>query len=50
MEFEIHDICGKFKELTIKDTNIRIESGTLDKEEAKELARSLISAAEELLS
>ena len=48
MEIEVA-INSKYKELRIKDTNVFLESGLLDENEAKELAMRLIIVAYELL-
>lgn len=50
MDIEVKDICGKFKEIKITEYGAKIEMGTLDKEEAKEIAVKLINAAAELLA
>lgn len=50
MKLTVNDICGKYKEVLFEDNSIRIESGTLSKDESKELALELVGAASELLS
>ena len=50
MNIEVRWISANLREVIIEGENVKMESGTLNVDEAKELARALISAAEELLS
>ena len=46
MRIKVNFICNRLCQLTVDE----VESGVLDADEAKELARELIDAASELLS
>lgn len=49
MDFYVRTIGGKFQEVNIKDGNVTIESGLIDRSESLLLAENLINAAGELL-
>ena len=48
MDIEVR-FNSKYREIILTIDNTRIESGLLDKDEAKEIADKFISAAEDLL-
>ena len=50
MNITVRTICGEYQELIFEDGSSKIETGTLDTEEAFELAHQMVSAANEIFS